>query len=59
MFDFLNVRKLYKPSFVKLEACSACNLRCKECYMRKNEKNPNIIKPGYLKAKDFESFIHL
>lgn len=57
MFDFLNVRKLYKPSFVKLEACSACNLRCKECYMRKNEKNPNIIKPGYLKAKDFESFL--
>ena len=56
----LNIyRKLNKlPNKVNIEACSLCQLKCRDCYMReyvKQEQQP-IIGSGYLKFKDFKKF---
>lgn len=50
-------RKINKlPNKVGIEACSLCQLNCRDCYMRKDDKNC-IIGNGYLKFKDFKKFI--
>lgn len=50
-------RKINKlPNKVRIEACSLCQLNCRDCYMRKDDKNC-IIGNGYLKFKDFKKFI--
>ncbi len=51
-------RKINKlPQFVRIEACSLCNLNCRDCYMRKSSQSQPIIGNGYLKFKDFKNFI--
>lgn len=54
MFNFFSNKK-YRPSDVRLEACSLCQLNCKTCYMRR--ENSGDVGKGYLKAKDFEKFL--
>lgn len=50
-------RKFNKlPSAVGIEACSFCQLNCIDCYMKKDDENC-IIGKGYLRNKDFKSFI--
>lgn len=44
------------PKMVRIEACSLCQLDCKDCYMR-NSQNRTIIGNGYLKYEKFKSFI--
>lgn len=56
-FLFELYRKINKlPNKVCIEACSLCQLNCRDCYMRKDDKNC-IIGNGYLKFKDFKKFI--
>lgn len=51
-------RKIYKlPKLARIEACSICQLDCRDCYMRKNSNNNPIIGNGYLKFDDFKNFI--
>ena len=50
-------RKINKlPKNVRIEACSICQLNCRDCYMRKNDPNI-IIGNGYLKFEDYKNFI--
>ncbi|MDR1360972.1 MAG: SPASM domain-containing protein [Rickettsiales bacterium] len=47
----------YQPRRVRLDACSLCQLNCKDCYMRKfNNCN---FGAGYLTYKNFEKFLDL
>lgn len=51
-------RKLNKlPKLVRLEASSLCQLNCRDCYMRKDDKTC-IVGSGYLKFNDFKNFIN-
>lgn len=51
-------RKIYKlPKAVRIEACSICQLDCRDCYMRKDSANEPVIGNGYLKFQDFKNFI--
>ncbi len=51
-------RKINKlPKDVKIEACSICNLNCRDCYMRNTAEKMPIIGSGYLKFKDYKNFI--
>lgn len=51
-------RKINKlPKNVRIEACSLCNLNCRDCYMRIQSEQKPIIDDGYLKFKDFKNFI--
>ena len=46
------------PKFVRIEACSKCQLNCVECYMRKNSQQvENGQKFGVLKFEDYKKFI--
>ena len=56
MFKFFK-GKIFLPKTCRLEACSLCQLNCKDCYMRKN--NSGKIGKGYLTAKNFEKFLDL
>ncbi len=48
-------RKINKlPKNVRIEACSICQLNCRDCYMRKNDPNI-IIGNGYLKFEDYKN----
>ena len=50
-------RKINKlPKNARIEACSLCNLDCRDCYMRKTLSG-QIINNGYLKFLDFKNFI--
>ena len=50
-------RKINKlPRSIRIEACSLCQLNCRDCYMRKNDPNI-IIGNGYLKFEDYKNFI--
>ncbi len=50
-------RKINKlPKSVGIEACSLCQLNCRDCYMRKNDPNV-IIGNGYLKFENYKNFI--
>jgi len=46
------------PTFVRLSACSACQLSCPACdpHTRPEKKN-GVLGWGYLRAKDFSAFI--
>lgn len=46
------------PKFIRLEACSICQLNCKACYMHlEEERAKNGCKFGYLKFKDFKKLV--
>ena len=57
MFKFLkNVyNSKYRPEFVRLDLCTACQLNCVDCFMRK--VNYGVIGSGYVKYEQFKSFI--
>ena len=54
---WLFYRKVNKlPRMARLEACSLCQLNCKDCYMR-NQKNETVIGNGYLTYENFKKFL--
>ena len=48
-----------KPFFVKIGACSICNLNCRDCYMRKSKTNFGNVGAGYLKYENFVKFLDM
>lgn len=57
--DLINkiYRKLNKlPKMAAIEACSMCQLNCRDCYMRRNKPNC-IIGNGYLTFNNFKKFV--
>jgi MoaA/NifB/PqqE/SkfB family radical SAM enzyme len=50
-------RDLKLPSAVQMDASTICQLNCRECYMRTNQKAREFTKIGFLKFKDFKKFI--
>lgn len=51
-------RKINKlPKSVRIDACSICQLNCRDCFMRTNKIEQNVVGQGYLKFQDFKNFI--
>lgn len=51
-------RKINKlPKSVRIEACSLCQLNCRDCYMRTKLPFEALIGNGYLKFDDYKKFI--
>lgn len=58
-----NFWKLYRkinrlPNSVSLEACSLCQLNCRDCYMRDYTIGEPVIGNGFLKFEDFKKFLN-
>ncbi len=52
-------RKIYKlPKMARIEACSLCQLNCRDCYMRANDPRV-VIGKGFLTLENFKKFIKL
>ena len=55
ILEYKNKKQL--PTHFRIEACTLCQLKCKECYMRKSEITKKLkCGKGYLKFKDFKKF---
>ena len=50
-----NKKLILRPSTVRLELSTICQLNCRECYMRKN--NYGAVGKGYLTFEKFKDFV--
>lgn len=52
-----NTELKFEPQHLRVEACSLCQLNCKECYMRRGEGGDTGA--GYLAASNFHKIVDL